>query len=97
MNHTVYQATAARRLLEFHYDGGRRTVESYCHGVNANGRDLLRAYQVSGFSRSGSPTGWRLFDLGKISGLVVLDGTVTGGRPGYNPSDSDMTMIYCRV
>ena len=97
MNQTICGAIASRKMLQFYYDGGTRVVEPYCHGISAAGNELLRAYQVSGSSQSGNPAGWKLFDVGKISSLSILDRKFTGTRPEYNPNDRAMSTIYCRV
>ena len=49
----VCQAIAQRKVIRFHYDGGTRDIEPHVHGVGKDGGELLRGYQVSGFSRSG--------------------------------------------
>lgn len=97
MNATVCQAIASRKMLQFYYDGGTRVVEPYCHGISAAGNELLRAYQVSGFRQSGDPVGWKLLEVGKISGLSIIDWTFTGTCPDYNPNDRATSTTYCRV
>jgi hypothetical protein len=59
MNPAICQAIATHSLLQFHYAGGLRTVEPYRHGYSTAGNEVLRGYQVSGYSRSRNPTGWR--------------------------------------
>lgn len=97
MNQTICAAIGSRKMLQFYYDGGTRVVEPYCHGISTAGNELLRAYQVSGFSQSENPVGWKLFEVGKISSLSILDRMFTGARPEYNPNDRVMSTIYCRV
>ncbi|MBD3213245.1 MAG: hypothetical protein GF311_11615 [Candidatus Lokiarchaeota archaeon] len=97
MYDTISSAITSRNLLRFSYDGGERVVEPFCYGRNRKGTELLRAYQIRGFSKSGRPVGWKLFDVQKISSLQVVDKLFDGSRPQYNPNDSAMEIIYCRV
>lgn len=94
---TIASAIESRKILSFNYEGGQRFVEPYCYGRNHKGNELLRAYQIRGFSRSDTPTGWKLFRVDKISNLKA-DNTAFGGlRPRYNPNDSAMEIVYCRI
>jgi len=93
----ISSAIESRRMLSFNYDGGQRFVEPYCYGRNYKGTELLRAYQIRGFSRSGISRGWKLFYVNKISTLRIDHKTFNGIRPKYNPNDSAMEIIYCRV
>jgi len=56
-----------------------------------------RAFQISGFSRSRNPKGWKLFSLSKISNLKISDETFQGNRRDYNRNDPAMSRIFCRV
>lgn len=89
-------AIAERRLIAFSYDGGHRLVEPYCHGISIVGNEVLRGFQVSGYSASGQ-LGWKLFEVSKIISLTVLSTGFAPPRPDYNPSDGAMTMVHCCV
>jgi len=97
VNALVCQAIRERRIIRLHYDGGLRDVEPHFHGASSEGNDLLRAYQVGGYSRSGQPHGWRTFRLDHASALAVTDRTFSVPRPDYDPEDSSMATIYCRL
>lgn len=97
MNVTICEAIKKRMVIRFYYDGGIRIVEPHCHGIRADGTEVLRAYQIGGHSKSGHPVGWKLIELGKISGLQHEDTTFTNNRPGYNPSDQSMSSIHCAL
>jgi hypothetical protein len=98
MNQLLCSAIRNRRLVTFHYDGGRRSVEPYCHGSSAAGRDLLRGYQVAGYSRSGISQGWKMFRLEELSALAMTDKVFSEVRPEYDSNREDkMAAIYCRV
>lgn len=97
MNLTLCDAIRSRKVIEFHFDGGVRTVEPFCHGVSTAGNEVLRGYQTAGYSSSGRLPEWRLFTVSKISGLVVTGDRFQGSRPGYNPNDSAMNQIHCCV
>ncbi|MBU7023834.1 MAG: hypothetical protein HXS40_06670 [Theionarchaea archaeon] len=93
MNSVLCSAIHQKLLLTFVY-GGPRTAEPYCYGVSAAGRELLRAYQVEGYSESDNPQGWKLFHVAKMMNLHVSDISFAGTRPEYNPRDPAMEVIY---
>lgn len=97
MNPTIYKAIRERRLIEFVYDGGTRVVEPHCYGISTAGNEVLRGYQVAGYSESGQPEGWKLFLVSRMSAVRLLDEVFPTNRPFYNPNDSAMTHIYCHV
>ena len=97
MNATICEAINDQRVIEFYYDGSQRTVEPFCHGRTTAGNDVLRGYQISGYSSTGTVPDWKLFRLDKLSGLSVTAQIFRGDRPGYNPNDSAMSQIYCCV
>jgi len=97
MNTLICDAIALRQLIRFNYDGGYRIVEPFCYGMGTAGNELLRAYQVEGYSKSGRPVGWKLFRVSQITGLSTTGQYFTDIRPGYNPQDSAMKTIFCRV
>lgn len=97
MSMGICDAIADRAVVRFSYDGGSRTVEPHCHGVSRAGNEVLRGYQVGGYSESGNPVGWKLFEVAKISGLRQSGEVFTADRPGYNPNDRGMSSIHCHV
>jgi hypothetical protein len=97
MNDTICEAIAARARMRISYGGGRRLIEPHCHGMSTAGKDVLRAYQVSGFSRSGEHEGWKLFDVSKIQSMEVLTERFLTNRPGHDNADRQMSTVYCHV
>lgn len=97
MNPTICRAIDSRAVIEFSYGGGHRVVEPHAHGISTAGNEVLRGYQVSGYSSSGNSPSWRLFDVSKITGLTVTTRTFPTNRPGYNPDDDGMTQVHCHV
>lgn len=95
MNALVCRAIQERRILRVYYDGGLRSVEPHCHGCSKDGNDLLRGYQVGGYSSSGEPVGWKMFRLDRTSGLMMTETTFAGPRPEYDPHDNRMATVYC--
>jgi hypothetical protein len=97
MNRDICAAIRDRAVVQFHYNGGLRTVEPHCHGVSKGGNELLRGYQTGGHSQSGQPVEWKLFSVGKISSLQQTGQKFSTNRPDYNPNDRAMKSICCRV
>jgi len=96
----ICTAIGQRRLLQFGYHGKLRVVAPYCHGTSMRGKDVLRGIQVRGESSSGPVIGkgiGKLWALADMTGLRVLDETFEPDDPNYNPNDSAMSEIHCRV
>lgn len=85
---------AAKNLIEFRYDDQVRTAEPYCHGYAKSGKEVLRAFQVS--SASGE-TGWRLFSISKIEGIILTNERFAKARPEYSCEDKAMASVHCCV
>ena len=94
---TVCEAIRQRRLLEFEYAGLHRVVAPYCHGIQLNGVESLRAVQVRGASRSRQFGSGKLWTMSKIVDARVLPESFTPDDPNYNPDDRAMREIHCRV
>lgn len=96
VNSIICDAINQRRILRFFYGGGSRLVEPFCYGLGTSGNDLLRGYQVGGYSQSQSVPFWRLFKVEEITSLSITDDKFSVARPDYNPNDEAMQQVYCR-
>jgi len=94
---TICEAIRTLHVLEFDYDGKRRVVHPYCHGVTTKGGETLRAVQVDGVARPGGFGFGKMWTVAKIQGLRLLDVTFVPDDPNYNPADSAMAEIHCGV
>ena len=94
---TICEAIDAQRILEFDYDGSHRVVQPYCHGFTRKGAETLRAVQVNAEGRSGGRGFGKLWTVAKIRNLRVADQAFTPDDPDYNPNDSALPEIHCRV
>lgn len=97
MNTTICDAIQRRAVIQFYYGGGTRTVEPHCHGTSTAGNEVLRGYQTGGYSESGKPVEWKLFDVSEISSLSITNQIFTQNRPLYNSNDKAMRAVHCRV
>lgn len=95
MQREILNAIRERRRLRFSYEGGPRVVEPYVYGA-CETHELLRAYQVTGYSRS-RKRGWKIFRVEEISDLAVLDARLAEPRPGYMRNDPCMEIVYGEV
>lgn len=93
----ICEAIRKRALLEFQYHGRPRVVAPYCHGISTRDVEVLRAVQVRGSSASGGFGTGKLWAVAEITRLRMLDETFTADDPRYNPDDSAMKRIHCRV
>lgn len=95
MKSDICTAIHQHRRLRFNYGGGSRVIEPYAYGA-CETHELLRGYQVSGFSRS-RESGWKLFRVEEIFDLVVLDEYFTEVRLGYMRNDPCLEVTYCEI
>jgi hypothetical protein len=96
MESLICAAIHSRVLLEFEYGGLRRVVAPYCHGSSSSG-EALRAIQVGGESRSRGFGFGKLWSVARMRGVRVTDEPFVPNDPEYNPNDTAMVTIHCRV
>ena len=97
VNEVIREAIQRRRVVKLFYGGGHRLVEPHCYGLSRDGKELLRAYQISGYSQSGQTQGWKLFRMDRASDISITDLYFQGPRPLYNPQDRAMAHIHCSL
>jgi hypothetical protein len=93
----ICDAIRKRLRLEFRYGGLPRIVEPYCLGISARGVEVLRAVQVGGSSNSGGFGYGKLWTVEDITALRVMTESFRGDDPNYNPDDTGMQSIQCRI
>jgi hypothetical protein len=93
----ICDAIRKRLLLEFRYRGLPRVVEPYVHGVSTRGVEVLRAVQVGGSSNSGGFGYGKLWTVTDITALRVMTESFPADDPNYDPNDSGMQSIHCRI
>jgi len=93
----ICEAIRNRALLEFKYQGRLRVVAPYCHGVSTRNVEVLRGIQVGGFSSSRGYGFGKLWVVAEMDRPRVLAQTFVPDDPRYNPEDSAMIQIHCRV
>ena len=96
MDSVLCDAIKRRYVIQFSHNGGSRGGEPYCHGVSTARNEVLRGFQISGYSRSGFVPAWKLFRVSKIQHLKIKNENFTV-RSRYRKNDSDMITIYCQV
>lgn len=93
----ICEAIGKRARLEFTYAGRHRVVEPYCLGISTKGVEVLRAVQVRGSSSSRGYGFGKLWTVAEILELRLTDETFEPNDPQYNPNDSAMKEIRCRI
>ena len=97
MNRQIYRAINSKFILQFWYNGGTRTVEPFCYGIDLEGKEVLRGYQIKGYNETGRAQEWKLFKVEKVMSLEITNQHFTGERPRYSPKDPDMETIFCCI
>lgn len=93
----IISAIRRKSVLEFNYNGKRRTVEPQTYGLSTAGREVLRAYErttPNGAKHSGMA---KLFDLNKISGLRKNGQTFRQALLAHDPDDRAMVEIFATL
>jgi hypothetical protein len=93
----LVRAILDHRVVEFAYDGYRRTVEPYLLGLHEAGEPILLGYQTAGFSRSGDVPGWRAFITTAIGDVDITDRMFAGPPADFNPYGHSMLEIFARA
>ena len=97
MNSTLVSAISEKRLIEFVYKTARpRIVEPHDYGMRG-GVEKLLAFQVSGDSKSGTPHGWKWFDVADMNQLRVLDQQFAGSRADASQNHRTWDVLFARV
>jgi hypothetical protein len=98
MINKICSAINSKKLISFFYRGGIRFVEPFCCGLHkSSGKEVLRGYQVKGFSEFGEPYGWKIYLVNEISKLEITSDSFKGDRKSNNLKDSIMKKIICRI
>jgi hypothetical protein len=92
---SICTAIREHRRLRFDYGGGTRFVDPYAYGA-CETHELLRGYQVEGFSHSRT-SGWKLFRVEEIANLAVLDQHFNVVKPGYMRNDPCLEVLYSEI
>jgi len=94
----ICEAIENKKVIEFVYKDNKRIVEPHCFGIHKDtNNEVLRAYQVGGYTSSGQNLPWRLYIVSKMSGIVVTDRQFRNPRPDYKRNDLDMSKIFCQL
>ena len=95
----IGSAIRSRRIIEFYYHGGCRTVEPFCLGTllsRSNNVSLL-CYRTGGLGDTREAFGWKLYRLSQIKNIRVLDEQFSGLRDDYISRKAGMVTVYCSV
>jgi hypothetical protein len=93
----LVRAILDHRVVEFIYEGYRRTVEPYLLGLHEAGEPILLGYQTAGLSQSGEIPGWRTFITTAIGEVEITPHTFAGPRSDFNPYGHSMLEIFARA
>ena len=72
-------------------------VAPYVHGTSTAGSESLRAVQVRGQSSSGRFGFGKLWSVDKMLNVRVTNEPFVPNDPKYNPDDTGMSEIHCRI
>ena len=95
----ICSAIRSRRLIEFCYHGGSRTVEPFCLGTLLSRFEnvSLLCYRTGGLGDIRDTFGWKLYRLSEIKNIRVLDEQFSGVREDYGSRRVGMVTVYCSV
>jgi hypothetical protein len=93
----LVRAILDHRVVEFIYQGFRRTVEPYLLGLHEAGEPILLGYQTAGASQSGEIPGWRSFITTAMGDVDITDRGFAGPPADFNPYGHSMLEIFARA
>ncbi len=93
----ICEAIRTRSVLVFDYHGLNRVVAPYCHGHSSRDVELLRAVQLRGQSSSGGLGFGKLWTVAELVGARITGEVFVPDDPHYNPEDSALKHIHCRI
>ena len=97
VNSQLVSAINEKRLVEFVYkDGQARVVEPHDCGIRGGVAKIL-AYQVGGASGSGTPHGWKWYDVDDMRQLTALERHFPGSRVDSNRHHFEWDVLFARV
>lgn len=86
-----------KRLIEVTYHGKPRVAEPHDYGVQKSVERLFVYQRTSPASSGRSKANWRLLDVPKVEGLVVLNETFQGSRGREHTRHMTWDVLYARV
>jgi hypothetical protein len=95
LDRSIRFAIANRRLLQFTYNSKPRVAEPHDYGLQNGGARLL-VYQTRGESQT-LVRGWKLLEVSRIEGLVILEDTFRGGRVEPGQRHMSWDELFSRV
>ena len=93
MSSRLPDAIRRRRVVEFAYAGGSRSVEPHAVGYDDSGRLTLTGWQLTG--KTG--TGLRDFSVRSMRLLTVTARRFDGPRPDYDREQTNLRKVVCRL
>ena len=83
-------AIGQKRLIGLRFKGSVRVAEPHDYGIR-DGRETLLAYQLE------PETGWRWFEIERMSDLRVLERTFAGSRATPSGKHHQWDVLFARV
>ena len=93
MSSRLPDAIRQQRVVEFAYAGGSRSVEPHAVGYDEAGRLTLTGWQLTG--KSGQ--GLRDFPVKSMRLLTITARRFDGPRPDYDPAQTNLRKVVCRL
>ena len=91
----ICSAVKSKQMIQFNYEDSTRIAEPYCYGQSRAGNEVLRAYQIKGYSKSSNPVGWKLFRASKMENIIITDEYFTIGH--HYGKEPVIKTIYCCI
>ncbi|MCB4862357.1 WYL domain-containing protein [Sphingobium sp. PNB] len=88
----IANAIRHKLVLSIRYKEEVRVIEPHLLGYDRDGHLTLSAWQISGIR-----PGWRDFHVEKLRAMSTTGQTFAMPRKGYNPMDTTMTRVVCRL
>lgn len=92
MKNMICTAVKQRKTVKFSYEGAAVIAEPFCFGIAANGKEVMKGYQIAG----GGGSGWKLFEIAKIQKVEITKVSFGLTRSDFNAKEN-MKSVECKV
>ena len=96
MNPLICNAINEQHLLQLWWEGGARIVQPHAYGINTKGNEMLRCWQVSGYSRRDGNKKWKPILVDHAHSFEILDDTFETHFE-YRMNDKHMIQIFAQI
>jgi hypothetical protein len=91
MKDLICTAVRQKKTVRFSYERASIIAEPFCFGISADGKEVMKGYQVAG-----GTSGWRLYEIAKVQNLEITKITFGLTRKDFK-AEENMKYVKCKA